>query len=1076
MRSILESCQARPDIITGTFNPEIFTANLGQVIDFYRGKPSIIHSLYTDGRQFFQDATYPTDNLRLILADVLGRLSGDNSLPAIHRLETAFGGGKTHILIALAHLAFQGKDLAPVTANIVSDNLLLAPGEIKVVGIAGDELPVHKPKGAALLPYTLWGEIAFQIGGESLYKQLETDVTSFAAPGKDYFDAVLGGQKVLIMLDELAQYAARLQAARPNGAEMLAAFLMGLHGYARTRSNISVVLTLAGGADAFSRETEKLKRLVSQVKGQDVDEEEVWDLAQKAERDLRSVVSRDATTIVPIQSFEISRILAKRLFLSVDSQAAEETAEAYMKMYEMHASVIPDRASQADFRDTMVAHYPFHPTLIRFLNEKVASIETFQGTRGVLRVLALVTRNLWNKVVNAPMIHTCHLDLADSRIVNEILGRTGGGELMPVLNADVGGPDSSILSLGKSYAQMADQKNPHPMGYPLFEYTWKTVFLHSLVGRTEGLSSNLFGITESESIFSVAFPGLTPPQVKMALDKIEDIEDGALYLRFQNGRYFASLEPSINTSLNAIRRSLGSSQVEELLAATARKVVTGAQGIFHVEHDVSLPEHIKDNDKRPVLALIALAAGQVKAEELITTVGPNRPRFNQNMVFLLLPQTVREESESWGEEKTQQATEVLNRLEGLSRTVQAMRRLKDQPENYGINSAKLVEAKFDQKLSERELALITAVTQAYESLWFPSASNQVIRKEIKAGGGEAGASVVEEIRRILVQEGELLTTEVATSYEKLLSLGKLFFENSETPSLAVLRTNFSQQRHWPVLENPALFDPIIRAGVTRGVWCLFRMESSESTSPEKFYSRDTGDLPFELDLSQAGWCLINLPGANKRGWGPKAVDKEKAKTVIFQIVEQNGAVPFSELQEQFESQFGKVAPEVLTEVIKSQIQNGKLASFHGDSNQPDKPEDLTFGRGAFIDTIDPELVVVTPATVSVRGWLAQAPTTFNLAGREGAERLVSLLSRIGSLYARGAKSTINFMDMVDLEIPAGGKLRLALENVPPEGMKQLEELFEVLGGMVKLGEGTLASLEIPDPDESCPFIQALKKK
>jgi hypothetical protein len=76
MRSILESCQPRPDIVTGAFNPEIFTANLGQVIDFYRGRPAIIHSLYTDGDQFFKDATYPTENLKLILADVLAVYRG----------------------------------------------------------------------------------------------------------------------------------------------------------------------------------------------------------------------------------------------------------------------------------------------------------------------------------------------------------------------------------------------------------------------------------------------------------------------------------------------------------------------------------------------------------------------------------------------------------------------------------------------------------------------------------------------------------------------------------------------------------------------------------------------------------------------------------------------------------------------------------------------------------------------------------------------------------------------------------------------------------------------------------------
>ncbi len=79
-----------------------------------------------------------------------------------------------------------------------------APGEVRVVGVAGDRIPVHRTVGAKLVPYTLWGEIAFQVGGEELYKKVETVAASFAAPGEDYFETVLGGRKVLIMLDELA--------------------------------------------------------------------------------------------------------------------------------------------------------------------------------------------------------------------------------------------------------------------------------------------------------------------------------------------------------------------------------------------------------------------------------------------------------------------------------------------------------------------------------------------------------------------------------------------------------------------------------------------------------------------------------------------------------------------------------------------------------------------------------------------------------------------------------------------------------------------------------------------------------
>jgi predicted AAA+ superfamily ATPase len=228
------------------------------------------------------------------------------------------------------------------------------------------------------------------------------------------------------MLDELAQYAARLEAARPHGSEQLAAFLLALHGYARTHAGIAVVLTLASQSDAFARQTGRLVELISTVRGEDVAEDTALGMAEYAERGIRSVVARDAVTVVPVQAAEISRVLARRPFDRIDQQAARETANAYMDMYSKSAAALPDRTRREDFRAAMVAHYPFHPTFIEFLTQKLATIETFQGTRGVLRVLALAVRSLWSRQQHLPMIHTCHLDVRESRTVNEILGRTGG--------------------------------------------------------------------------------------------------------------------------------------------------------------------------------------------------------------------------------------------------------------------------------------------------------------------------------------------------------------------------------------------------------------------------------------------------------------------------------------------------------------------------------------------------------------------------------------------------------------------------------------------------------------------------
>jgi hypothetical protein len=151
-----------------------------------------------------------------------------------------------------------------------------------------------------LVPYTLWGEIAYQVGGEALYRQVETDATSYAAPGRNYFETILGHRKVLIMLDELAQYAARLETATPDGGDQLAAFLMGLHGYARTHEGIAVVLTLASQADAFAHQTHKLAEALTDVKGEEVSEETALGIAQRAITGSRSVVARDAVPVIPV--------------------------------------------------------------------------------------------------------------------------------------------------------------------------------------------------------------------------------------------------------------------------------------------------------------------------------------------------------------------------------------------------------------------------------------------------------------------------------------------------------------------------------------------------------------------------------------------------------------------------------------------------------------------------------------------------------------------------------------------------------------------------------------------------------
>ena len=1074
MKSILDTCTPRADILTGAFNPEIFTASLSQVMDHYRGKGTSLHTLYTDAESFFRKATYPTHGMKAVVSEVMARLTGDVTVPAIHRLETAFGGGKTHTLIALVHLAYGGRGLGEIAQSLFEPGIftpdrLPEPGAVAVVGVAGDEIPVHKPKWATLVPYTLWGELAFQIGGETLYREVESDAESYAAPDKRYFERIFAGHRVLILLDELAQYATRLNAARPDGAAQLAAFLMSLLGYARNHAGIAVVVTLAGRADAFAGQTERLARLLAGIRGEAVSTEEAGRMAETARSNVGSVIARDATVTVPVQANEISQVLAKRLFDWIDPVAAAETAAAYMAMYAKSAATLPEQATREDFRQTLEDRYPFHPTLIDYLNNKLATLENFQGTRGVLRVLALTVRNLWQHRGNIPMIHTAHLDLQDARIVNEIFGRSGANDLLPALNADIGSVDTGGVMGGVSRAQLADRNNPHPAGYPLHEYAWKVAFLHSLVGRSEGLGSNLFGITPREALFETAFPGMTPPQVETAL---KEIDNSAFYLRYSSdhGRYYASLDASVNRVLAEIRAGLSEEQAREQLAAVARSAVKSDE-VFRVVHDVSLPEHIPDKTDRPVLAVISLEADEIELEALVTTAGPNRPRIQQNLVFLLAPHTVHVQGEVWREERVSHTEDIWRRRLEEARDVIARRKLKEKPENYGIRSIQLAAEQFDQKTRERELALQTNVTQLFDSLWFPGSSGQLVRKELHAGVGQ----ILSQVNELLDREGELVTAARVGTQEALLSLGKLLFQVGETPTLEKLREQFKVNRRWPVLQHEGVFDTLIREGISRGHWCLFRFVSAESIKPELFLGRDE-PLPFDLDLRQPGLSLITLQGAKQRGWvGKEPPPPDKVATWVRDAMAEQPAAYVAGIIDKVTELHGDVPEQAILEAVDQLVREDRLAAFNGAPEQMDTPEGLQHGPGALLHKVNPQDVIITPAEASKRGWIEAKTRAFELKGKAAAEQLVPLLNRLGGIYGRGAKSRIAQLELMGLEIEGGGQLRIGLQNVPPAGMKRLGELFEVLHTVVKLGAQSQGLLRIEEPDETCPLLKELKQ-
>ena len=694
-------------------------------------------------------------------------------------------------------------------------------------------------------------------------------------------------------------------------------------------------------------------------------------------------------------------------------------------------------------------------------------------------MLTLALRNIWSRKVGIPMIHTCHLDVRDARTLDEMIGRTGSGDLLPILNADIGSVDTATIEGGESNAELADRRNPHPAKLPLYEYTWKTVFFHSLVGRDQELASNLFGITESEALFEVAFPGMTPPQVKVALD---EIRKSAFYLRFHEGRYYAHSDPTVNIALAKIRRTLSEGEVNDLLSGTGRKVVSaGDQGMFHVEHDVAEPGHIPDGKNKPVLGIVSLGAGEIDEMAFVTTAGENRPRRQQNCVFLLTPRTVMvrgeaRQSDTFFRNKQTESQETLASLDAIARDVLSRRRLEARPENYGIPVQKVRDEEFTREKRERENALITAMTQAYDGLWFPSAQGKIVRKEVKTAGGEGGAGVLALIQQVLSKEGELVTAEQATTKEALINLARLFFETGETIPVDQLRANFLEKRHWPVLEALSLLDTVVRSGVGRGMWCLFRMGGAERTRPEAFYSREQGELPMGLDLASEGWELVTVPGAKQRGWTGSEVTYDPARVESWtrDALDTHPAATAGDLLAHITERHGELPEPVVMDAILKQVQAGRAMTYAGETGQSERP-DLVSGNSAMFRTVQKEDVIIAPAEASRRGWVTAEKLGLSLSGPEGTEKLVALLKDLSRIYDRGGKSRIDVLDLIHLELPGGGYLRVTLTDASAESIRHLGEFWEVLADKVRKGTQTEGRLDLREVDETCPLVKRLKE-
>ena len=399
--TIFETSRPRDDVLRGAIAEADFAADLAQVVAGRGGAE------YLDPARFFA-RTYPTRGLKDLLANVGRRLTGaGGEAAAIFRLDTSYGGGKTHGLIALVHAA-RGMRGAANVAEFVEPALVPA-GPVRIAAFDGENAdPANgRAMGEGVLAHTPWGEMAYALAGRAGYERVRASDERRVAPGAGTLRELFGGEPALILLDELSVYLRKVRRF-DDAHDQLTAFLTSLFKAVEGAPNTALVYTLAIGkdgraADAYGEEN----RFIA-------------DRMAEAE----SVSARKATLLNPTEEDETVQVLRRRLFEEIDQSKAPAVVDAYRGLWTAHGESLSAEATRPETAEAFLASYPLHPEVLETLTGKTATLANFQRVRGMLRLLARTVSHLWeHRPADATAIHLHHVDPGHEPIRQEIVTR-----------------------------------------------------------------------------------------------------------------------------------------------------------------------------------------------------------------------------------------------------------------------------------------------------------------------------------------------------------------------------------------------------------------------------------------------------------------------------------------------------------------------------------------------------------------------------------------------------------------------------------------------------------------------------
>ena len=414
------------DICEGRLEEAVFAANLWAVVQ--NSAPFV----YLDAEEFFRK-TYMTEGLASVLKRVAAALKGDvDAGDRIISLQTSFGGGKTHTLVALYHFARNAGNIPSLPESL---KFSIPRCNVAVFTNATCDVTQGRKISDDIYTHTLWGEVAYQLGGMKLYEKVRANDETKRVPQGIFAEVLKEASPCLILLDELADYcigAAAVSVGETTLADQTISFVQQLEEATSQVPGVAVVATLPAshlevaqsekGQELFSALERRFQRLGADVK--------------------------------PVADDEIYEVVRKRLFGTItppdEPDYPYKVARAYQEMYSSHAREVPSIASKNTYQEQIVRAYPFHPILIDALYTRWGSHPDFQRTRGVLRLLASIVGDLWQRrsgnTQTQHLIQPCHVHWSIDAMQAALI-RLWGMAYQTVIAADISGEKSNAYQL-----------------------------------------------------------------------------------------------------------------------------------------------------------------------------------------------------------------------------------------------------------------------------------------------------------------------------------------------------------------------------------------------------------------------------------------------------------------------------------------------------------------------------------------------------------------------------------------------------------------------------------------------------